>query len=287
MIWVNLVFVIAVSFSALRGWRAVVAGRRALPVTSSVPIASWQQPARWNLSRTNVTMGLALAAHACSLLTIAAFLIAAVNRATGNPLSLGYRAPGAEWIATVLGVNDLHLARLSLWAAVPSGLIAGWTVGAIAAFALATLFGPPTRMSVSADGVSVGNALLPWAFVGATRAEPSRRHLLLFSIDDARMLLVTLAPPTVDLFEQLQGAITGYTSAQRAEVPVSTSPDRGRALLPLLAAIIAFTLVAVVAYRFGTEAVWFLYGVEILGLSVLGRSIFGKWSGRYFRRVQE
>jgi hypothetical protein len=183
-------------------------------------------------------------------------------------------------------VNDPQLTRLSLWAAVLASFIAGYTVGALAAFLLVTLFGPPMHVSVSADGVSVDNSLLSWAFVGATRAEPSRHRILLFSIDHARMWLVALAPPTVDLFEQVQGAITGHTSVQRAKIPVSASlhPDRG--LLLLLITIVAATLVAVVAYRFTTEAVWFLYGVEILGLSVLGRSIFGKWSGRYFRRAQ-
>ena len=285
MIWVNLVFVMAVGGSALLGWRTVAAGRRAWPVTSSAPIASWQQPARWNLSGTGATMGLALAAHACSLITIAALLIAAVNRATADPLSLGYTAPGAEWITAMVGVNDPHLTRLSLWAAILTGFIAGTTVGAVAAFPLVTLFGPPVHVSVSADGVSVGNSLLPWAFVGATRAKPSRRHLLLSSADDARLLLA-LAPPTVELFERAQGAITGYTSAPRAEVPASASPGRGRDLLLLLSAIVAAILVAVVAYRFATEAVWFLYGAEILGLAALGRSIFGKWSGHHFLRVQ-
>ena len=286
MIWVNLVFVIAVSFSALRGWRAVVAGRRALPVTSSVPIASWQQPARWNLSRTNVTMELALVAHACSLLTIAAFVMAAVNRATGNPLSLDYTAPIAERIATMLGSPiDPVVTGISLVIALWAGFVAGLAVGTVAAFPLVTLFGPPIHVSVSADGVSVGNLLLPWALVGATRAEPSRRHLFLFATDDARMLLVTLAPPSVDLFERVGGAITGYTSAQRAEAPVSASPNPGRTLLLLLTASVAAVLIAMVAYRSTAEAVWFLYGAEILGLFVLGRSIFGKWSSHYFRRA--
>ena len=286
MIWVNLVFVIAVSGSTLLRWRAMAAGRRALPVTSSAPIASWQQSARWNLSGTDAMMGLALSAHACSLFTIAAFLIAAVNRATGNPLSLQYTAPSAEWIATMLGAMDPHLTRISLWAAVLAGFIAGCTVGPIVAFALVTLFGPSMHVSVSVEGVSIGKSLLPWAVVGAIRAEPSRRHILLFAIDDARKLLVTLAPPTVDLFERVQDAITGHSSAHGAEVPVSASLDPGRDLLLLLAAILAAMLVAVVAYRFATEGVWFLYGAEILGLAALGRSIFGKWSGRYFRQVQ-
>jgi len=232
-------------------------------------------------------MGLALGAHACSQFTIAALLMAAVNRATGNPLSLEYTAPSAEWIATMLGrPMDPGVTRLSLWAAVLASLIAGYTVGTIAAFVLVTLFGPPIHVSVSADGVSVGNSLLPWAFVGATRAELSCHHILLLSTDHARKLLVTLAPPTVVLFERVQSAIAGYISAQKAEVPVSTSPDRGRALLLLLTAIVTALVVAVVAYRFTAEVVWFLYGTEILGLSVLGRSFSGKWSGRYSRRVQ-
>jgi hypothetical protein len=283
MIWVNLVFIIAVGCSAFLSWRAVAAGRRAVPATSSAPIASWQQSAGWTW-RGPLTARLVLALHACSIFAIAALLIAAVNRATGNLLSFGYVAPGSQMIAAIVGINDPYLARLSLWAALLASIVAGIAIGSIAALALTTLFGPPVQVCVSAGGVSLGNVVLPWASVGAVRCEQSRHHLLLFSTDDPRTLLVTLAPLTADLFERTASAVA-HISEQRAELPIPSLRHPGKYVLVLLGAIVAAMFGAVMAYRFTAEAVWFLYAAEIVGLSELGNLIFGKWLGSHFLRM--
>lgn len=278
MIWINLVACVAAFVAGIGAWRMLARNRRSPQPTQAVNLAAWQQPTlpRWGSAMRQLTL---IVPHDLAQVLISVLLLASINRGAPGPLAPNFAAPSERWLMTTLGFADTQLALMSWLAAMFAAMLAGTTVGASAGFALVTLFGPPVSISIAADGVRFGALLLPWRHVSSVRLLVARMEILLFGSNDPDSAPLTLAPPTRMLYEQVEGIVGEQLAARLADRgPVRQRPARAASQVVFILAVLGAVILALALYPVNAEWVWFLNGVELVALSLLGRLYFGGWS---------
>lgn len=277
LIWINLIAVITSIIAGFLSWREVAKRRLGAVVDTAQSLPTWREPS--HLAFGDDKQGsAAVAAHACSLVVIAALLVGAINRAAPSPLSIGYSSPTGEWLATIVGSGDPQIDQISWIAAALAAFVAGNALGSIAAFGLVRAFGPPVTMRVSKEGIWSGGIRLPWNKVASARFDPSRGEILLFTASHPDSQAITLAPPTKEQYVQIESAVRGFVNAGVGPGSATFAQKLPSRVIPLFVLVLTASIVfAVLAYQIFNELIWFLLAVEIVLLSLFGSLFFKKW----------
>ena len=268
MLAMNLITLVACGMGFLAGWRIVRRGR--LPFESEDALLSWKEhPAA--VFHYDKLGGFLITVHALATMTLCVLLVCSVNRAGASPISMAFESPASRWLATVVGLFDTQVPKLSAAIAALSAGIGGFAFGKLWSFPVSRWCIRPVLVHLHPEGIIYGQNGSQWQTISSYQVDRDRRLIKLFTYSRSGSPTFALHPPSDALFIEAESKMRDLLPDKKTDVTSPRFRQRWLSALLFCLTMLLLLLGAFWIYQHVAEWVWFLYAVGIVGFVAGGR----------------